>query len=264
MAKTSKSVSVLPATPDQLVTRTKGLQLVQTLKPVTDKLVIVSNQDYLRGDELLGRIRNARAQWGEMINPVKAPLERMKKDLKEQEQAVKNLDQSVDGPLLQLELKVKESMRLFKVEEQRQIREADEERERRAEALRAEARDKALREAQAKSAPLKARLAQQRADLESQAASVEAEAEEVHIVKGGSSVSRSVKRVTISNLSLFLQSLREYEPTAGLYQFGHPPMSLIDVDEITPAITKIYRDQPKLVASWPGVTIEDDIIIAGR
>lgn len=254
-----------PTPTNTLAVRTQGFQLLTPLKPAVDKLTITSATGYLDGDELLGRIRNARAKWAQLMEPISGPNERALKELKEQAKAIKALDAEVDGPLGILEAQVKAEMRAFKLEEPRQLHAAEEEQRRESDRLRREAEEVARREQAAKTAPMRAKLAEKRVALETQAAHVEADPDvNLHPVRGGSSSSRRVRRVTITNLPAFLTALKPYEPRGGLYEFGHPPLSVVDVASLQSAVTAIYRSQPKLVETWPGVEIVDDIVIAGR
>jgi hypothetical protein len=254
--------SSLPEIADIHKIKQEGMQLLTPLAPAR-ALRVVTATDYLDADEWLGRVRNARLKWKSMVDPVKAPLDRIAADTKLALQGVKNLTAAVDGPLESMELGIKESMRQFKLEEQRQLRAAEEE-QRRLEQEQQRAIEEAKRkEAAAKTAPMRAKLAAARETLETQAAQTAA-VDLNPVVKGASSASRSVVKPTVTDLHALLDAMQDYQPLAGMYRMGVPPVSLISVEMVQVAINKLYREQPGVVASWPGITITDDIIIAGR
>lgn len=250
---------------DTLSVRTAGLQLLTPLKATVSALSITSASDYLDADEALGKIRNSRAKWQQLMEPISGPLERAMKELKESQKGVKSLNAAIDGPMEGLELKVKGLMRQFKIEEQRQLQEAETERQAQLARLAREVAQKAAQEAAAKTAPMRAKLAQKRAELEAEAESVRADPEvNLNPVKGGSSTARHTLKPQITNLEAFVAAIRNYEPKADLYEFSHPPLSIIKVEMLQTALMAIYRQTPGIVKSWPGVTIVDDVIIAGR
>lgn len=261
-----KKAPVVPVTiPNTLTVRTQGAQLLTPLTRGVQALSVRTATQYLDADEWLGRIRNARARWVQLMEPIVGPNERALKELKDQQKGIKTLNAEVDGPLEQLEMRVKGEMKAFKIIEQQQIEERRQAQEEEAAALRREAQVKAMREAEAKTAPMKAKLAEQRAVLEAKAVAVESDPDvDLNPVKGAGSVSRKVPKVRITDLTTFLAAMQDYAPKADLYEFWHPPQSLIDVEALTSAVMAIYRKQPGIVKSWPAIEEYTDVIIAGR
>lgn len=270
MAKSAVSV---PPPPANLVkVRADGITLLNPLKPAVENLTIETAEDYLEADAMLARIRNARAVWKLKMEPIQGPLlraiEANKTALAESKKAVEGANQlfnEVNEPLNQLEAHTKALMVGYKQAEARQLREADEERQKKAQALLAEAREKERQAANAKTAGMRARLAQTRADLEQKAQEIiDTKPVESMPVKGAASTSRTQEKCRVSNLMEFLHHLEDYEPKAGVYKKGIPPASLIDPAALQTALNKVFSEQPGIVKSWPGIEIYDAITIANR
>jgi hypothetical protein len=263
MASAKKAEVVVPELVDTVKVRAQGLTLLAPLTPEVRALRVTTPVEYLSADELLGRVRNARSRWKMLMDPIVAPLARMKADLKLQEAGIKNLNNEVDGPMETLELRVKESMRLYKMEEAKQIQAAREE-EARAERERQEAiAEMRRKEEAAKTVQMRAKLAQKRADLEEEA--VQASMVDLNpVAKGASSSVRSIQKIRVTNLAVLVAALADYQPKAGMYQMGVPPLSLINEEMLQVRLNALFREQPGIAASWPGVEVYTDINIAGR
>jgi len=275
-------VEVTPVKPTQFVAaRTKGLQLLATLQPISiERIVSIdSPEGFLQMDAKLAAIRNARAQWKLALDPIAGPLERaiqkQKEALAEAKKAgegVRQLEAEVGDRLDMLERKAKQLMADYKQREQRRIADEKREKERKAQALIDEANRKRLQAASARTPQLKARLEQQRAELEAQAEEVSEQSEEVTPVKGASSTTRTQQKVRVVDPMKFLAAVKSYEPTAGVYDMAHPPLMTTDrngeptplVEIVSARLNDLFREQPGVVASWPGVEVYDDITIAGR
>jgi hypothetical protein len=275
-------VEVAPVKPTQYVAaRTKGLQLIATLQPISiERIVSIdSPEGFLAMDAKLASIRNARAQWKLALEPIAGPLERaiakQKEALAEAKKAsegVKQLESEVGDRLDRLERKAKDLMADYKTREQQRIANEKREKDRKAQQLIEEARKREIQAASARTPQLKARLEQQRADLITQAQEVEDASEEITPVKGASSTTRTQQKVRIVDPMKFLAAVKLYEPTAGVYDMGVPPLMVTDrngeptplVEIVAARLNDLYREQPGVVASWPGVEIYDDITIAGR
>ncbi len=269
-----------PATPEgALKARTKGLQILAPLGlEKLPALILTTPEDYLAADVKLSSLGHARAQWALVMEPIKGPLSRsiehQKKALKEAQAAAQGalrLESEITSRLDLAESQLKEAMRQFKLQERKQLEEAEFERERKAEALRIQAVRATMDEAAAKTAQMRARLAQKRADLEAQAAAVDAEVISGP-VKGAASTPRSVKVVRVKDPIAFLRAVVDYKARAGVYELGQPPLMVLNrkqeleplVDISSARLTDLWREQPGIVESWPGVTVEDDILIAKK
>lgn len=276
-----KAATALPATqppnPALVRARTEGIQLVSPLKPAVDALVIVDAEGYINADALLARIKTARALWASKIAPIRGPIDKAITELKNSLVGIKALDAEVDGPLEMLQEKVRREMTGYKIEEQREIQEAQAVQDEKAARFRAEADRKALQATQAKTPQLRAKLEQARADLEATATLVEAQTPTP--VQGASSSTRSVQKVRISDPVAFVAALKAYQPRAGIYELGHPPLTILThktlrsgeqreedspLDAMRAEVSKIFSVQPGVVASWPGVEVFDDVIIASH
>ena len=273
----------VPTPPPQqfVATRTKGLQLLNTLAPGQFERVtsIDTPEGYLEIDAKLAAIRNVRAQWKLALQPIRGPLDtaidHQKKALAAAKEAVKGVDQlehEVGAQIDRLEAHAKRLLADYKANEARLLREAEEATRRQEEELRAEAAKRAAQAQGAKTAQLRARLEQQRADLERQAEQVAQTPPPAAPVKGASSVVRTQKKVRIDDLIAFLHAVQDYEPTMGVYRTGVPPLRCTDkkglvadlVEVVSARLNDLYREQPGVVTSWAGVVEFDDITIAGK
>lgn len=269
-----------PQTP-YVQARTKGLQLLATLNPaaLTRVVTIDTPEGYLQMDRNLALIRNVRAQWLQAFQPILGPLEKtiekQKEALahaKEAAKGAKDLSGEITGKLDTLERHVKLLMENYKRLEAEQIEEAKRETERQALALKNEAAKKKLASLAAKTPQVRARLEQQAAEVAAQAEQVQAQAETLAPVKGASSSSRTQKKVRVKDPLAFLAAVRDYTPVGGVYEMGTPPLMTTDkkgepaplVDIVAARLNDLFREQPGVVASWPGVEVFDDISIANR
>lgn len=287
MAKRLSSVPVpkpaAPAVPTQFVaTRAKGLQIIDTLHgPALKRITSIDTPEgYLEMDAKLAQIRNGKAQWKLAMQPILGPLEIAIKKQKEALAAAKDaaagatkLDEEVVAMFDDLERHAKRLMADFQAEQKRIADEAAREQEEAAEALREEARLRAIQAASARTPQLRARLEQQRADLEAQAEQVAAEVPaEVVPVKGAASTVRVTKKVRISDPIAFLRAVQDYEPQMGVYKKGIPPLRCTDkkgleaflVEIVGARLSDLYREQPGVVLSWPGISEVDEVNIAGK
>lgn len=260
--------------------RTKGLQLLATLQPASlDRIVSIdSAEGYLQMDAKLAAIRNTKAQWKLALEPIVGPLSRaiqkQKEALAEAKKAAEGatqLDAEITSRLDALERRCKQLMADYKMAEQRCIDEERQAREQETRRLQEVARQKALLAASAKTPQLKARLEQQHAELTQQMEAIQ-EQDAPAPVKGAASTSRTQQKVRIDDPLKFLRAVTDYEPTNGVYAMGRPPLKTTDrkgeeawlVEIVSARLNDLFREQPGVVASWPGVTVYDDISIANR
>lgn len=271
-----------PATPTQFVAvRTKGLQLVQTLAPSSFLAIrsIDSEEGYLQIDAKLASIRNGKAQWKLAMQPITGPLDLAIQKQKEALAAAKDaakgaqqLDAEVCEQFDKLEQHAKALLKDFNERKLLAAKQEAQERADEEERLRQLARSKAMQAMAAKTPQLRARLEQQRAELEAKAEEVAETPVEVAPAKGASSVARVQKMVRISDPIAFLRAVVDYEPTMGVYRTGVPPLRCTDkkgeeallVEIINARLQDLYREQPGVVTSWPGVEEFDNITIAGK
>lgn len=240
--------AVLPATTPQRLdkTREEGQALILPLKETISTIDITGQDDYLQMDTALGRVRQARKQWGERMERIIRPIRQGLEELY-------SLNREVDKPLEQLELLAKSKMRDFKLEEQRQLRAEEDARQAEARRLREEA-EAAQRKAEAAKAPaLKQKFDTAARVLESKADTVEFE-ESVAPVIGNQSSSRAVKKPRVVDLDKFL---------AGVVQ-GYVPKDCLKIEVRASVLTRYYQEDPDGFESWPGVEVVDDIQISGR
>lgn len=283
MARKS-SVPVKVSAPDLALVkaRSEGMQIVSPLQPLVMRLVIKSSEDYLAADTVLARIKNARKLWATKIDPIRDPIDRAIKDLKESLTGIKALDVEVDGPLELLEAKVRTKMKDYKTEELRLIEDARRLQEEDARRLREQAERAAQQARIAKTPQMKAKLEQVRADLEVQATITEEDYDKP--VQGGTTSTRVVQKVRIVDPVAFVASLEDYAPRADLYRMEHPPLTVLThkihkiratgqtelvedesaLDVMRAEVSKIFAVQPGVVQSWPGVEVYDDVIIASH
>lgn len=214
------------------------------------------------------------------MQPILGPLELSIKKQKEALAAAKDaasgaakLDEDVVSMFDELERHAKRLMADFQAEQKRIAEESEQVKAEREQALREEAALAALRASSARTPQLRARLEQQRADLEAKAEQIAAETPmEAIPVKGAASVVRVTKKVRVSDPIKFLRAVLDYEPQMGVYKKGVPPLRCTDkmgreafLVEISSArLMDLYREQPGVVTSWPGIEEFDDVNIAGK
>ena len=277
-------IDVKPSSKELVQARVEGSKLLTPIRTDVEKLEITDEEGYLQADFLLARITSARNTWRTKIDPILRPLKEAVAKAKEALDHTKILDKEVDGPLEALEGTVKGAMRDYKLAEARQLQAAREEEERKAQALRDEAMKKAAAAISARTPQMRAKLEQARADLEQQATATEMQAEAFIPVRGAASTTRTVQKIRIADPVAFVSALRDYAPRAGIYQIGHPPLTILThkihktkvggnaelvesgsaVECMVSEVGKIFAMQPGVVQSWPGVEVYDDIIIAKK
>lgn len=270
-----------PPSRDLVPTRTKGIQIVNALAPSDLMSVtrIESPEAYLEMDAMLASIKGGRAKWALAIAPISEPLlrsiQKQKEALaaaKEAAKGVEALNGDISARFDAMERHVKGLMSAYKMEEARILREREEADRAESRRLQQEANRLALKASSAKSPQLKAKLEQERADLEQQAETLEDQAEQLPLsVKGASSTERREKKVKV-DLIAFFHAIQDYEPVQGVYRMMVPPLRTTDkkgepcllAEVVSARLTDLWREQPGVVESWPGVTIEEEVTIANR
>lgn len=224
----------------------EGLALLTPLQQEIEGLSIQTADDYLIADGYLGRVCEARKRWASKLAPILDPLAASMRLAKQAMEGAKGLLNEVDKPLEQLELRLRAGMKTFKVEEQRQLQEARQEQER----LQREIELKAQQEAAARTAPQRARIAQQRETLEQLAVSVEEETPLA--VTGEQSKTRGKRAWRIKDLPAFLRSVAS----------GELESDCVLVNTVV--MNRYFKEHGEDMAAWPGVELFDDVIIVKR
>lgn len=282
----AKATPVAPAVSQPHPIVKEGLMLLRPLKSLVSGITVASQEDYLIADSYLARVKTARAQWALRTSPIITPAKEALAKQKESLAAAEALHHEVDDPLLELEGEIKKVMKDYKLKEIMDKRAADEETAR----LQREADQKRLEAEQAKTAGARKLRESIAEELEEQAQEVQAAVEPQ--IMGVSSSARATQKVRIQDFVAFLRGLKDYAPKAGLWQMGHPPLSLLTAkmdrkanllppqrdenDDELPfspdsaaaavevELRKIFAVQPGVVKSWPGIEIYDDVTIANR
>lgn len=260
------TVEIVPK--DTLVkARKDGNQMVSPLQLEVDILNIVDAPAYVEADSLLTKIKRARKNWEDRMEPIIRPI-------REGLDLLYALNRDVDRPLGALETQLKDKMKAFKAKETLQLRAAEEARqreERRLAEIAVEAAEAGLR---AKTNPMRERLAQKRAEAEQQLAEVQdAPAPEAVKIKGGGNARKVLKwRATnrIQFIRYALDTLLAFEDSLG--QDGQDLSCLLSIDTVQmDAFLKLRQAEAKQkketvpVGSWmPGIEIYEDISISGR
>lgn len=275
--KVAAPITPPPPNPALIKARSEGITLVSPLKPLVTALQIVDDESYIHADALLSRIKTARALWASKMEPIRGPIDKAISELKNSLIGIKALDVEVDGPLEMLQESVRTDMKNYKIEENRQIEASGREQEQQAEKIREMARQKEVQAAAAKTPQLKAKLEQARADLETTATLVENNT--LSPVQAASSSTRTVQKIRIHDPKAFLAAIKAYTPRAGIYELGHPPMTILThktsrlgemkeedsaLDVMRAEVSKIFSVQPGVVLTWPGVEVYNDVIIASH
>lgn len=244
---------VAPAPPPALppAHREKGLQLIAPLQRETRALSITDEPSYLRADGLLGRVVTARRTWAALLSPVTAPLKRALTAAKEAMEGARDLNREIDGPMEEMERRIKDAMKDYKIEERYRLLEAQRAREAEEQRIAQEAQALEERARAARTAPMRERLAKRREDLVRQAEVLEQQPEPTPVV-ASTSTTRTTPSWRIADLHLFLAAVIR----------GDIPDNAVAVDRVL--VQAMFRDNPAAVGAWPGVELYDEVIIVRR
>lgn len=233
-----------PVVVEKAKVQAEGLALISPLQRIVEELVVETADDYLQADQIFGRVKQARRTWGErmerIIRPIRAGLDELY-----------TLNREVDKPLAALESAVEVKMKAFKEIEAREISEAERKRFEEQEKLRREIEEKTRREEAARTNQMREKLAKARKESEEKLTTNQLQPEP-EAVRGISSSTRNRKIVRVVDKMAFLTGIVE--------ELVH--ISMVQVDQ--PTINKYFKENPTVVAEWPGIVIEDDIQIVGR
>lgn len=251
---------IVPAS-DVAKARQEVLSLVPTLKAQVETLVIKTDEDYQEADLLLSQIRLGQHTWLEGpkvpnpkskwrgINAIIAPIY-------EGLQGLYSLRNEGSAHFDEMEETTKAKMKAFKLVEKERVRLEEEVKRKEQERLQREQDKKAQQLAAAKTAPARERIIERQMEIKQEIKEVKKTKSVT--VKAAGSTSRTVRKPLIDNFRVFAEGilqLTESEDEAGL-------MNLLEANQT--ALNSLWKEQPDLVESLPGVIIHEDIVIAGR
>lgn len=250
MATAQRQELVLP--PKLISTQAKGLRLVTPLEEAVKELTISDAEEYQTADELLTNIRKARAAWsveleGTPEKPGPLSLARQTK------LALDALNRKIDGPMETLERAVRTKMQDYKREEQRQLREAQAKQDEEDARIQKELEEAAAREEAARTKPMQQKLAAKREKLEEQLE--ESRASRPVAVKAAGSTTRMVKQWKCDH------SIKQL---CAAVVAGKLPADVLTVDSSHVYDVTRMAGGWDMIQKWPGFTVTEDIIIAGR
>lgn len=238
------------AAPRQELTKAKTdiLVLMPTLTTEVAELTITDAASYEYADTLLGRISTIQKKWApfwarmkeKVIDPIRSGLEELYE-----------INREVERPVAQLEEKVKAKMKAYKQLELRIAQEAQRLKQAEVDRLAREAEEKARQAAEAVTPQVRGRLEKASQKLQEQSIAV-SQQEVAEPVKGSSSGTRAPKVPTVKDLNAFLLGITK----------GEVPEDCIQV--VATKLKAYYKEDPEAVASFPGVVIEDDIVVVKR
>lgn len=224
----------------------EGAQLLAPIQSEVQGLIIKTEDDYLSADAILGRIVEVRKRWTAKLAPILDPLARVLKEAKAAQAGAKALFDEADKPMGVLEESVRGKMRNFKLEEAHMLREQREEQDRVNRAI----TQAAEREAQARTAPQRAKAIIQREGLEQMAETLAVEA--VTAVSATNSGTRTRENWRVGDMTMFLRAIADGE---------------LDLDCILlnmPKLNRQWRDDAQGMKSWPGIETFDDVTIVRK
>lgn len=215
-----------------------------TLLDVPHLSIAECQHHYLQADQMLGQVQRVKRAWADRMERIIRPI---RKGLDE----IYSLNRDGAKPLDERETYIKTVMKSLKLRENRLIAEAEAIKREEEDRLRREAEEKARKAQTAQTPQMAGRLAAQATRLEQQAETVAA-IDTPLAVRGMASSSAAIKVARVVDLPSFLLGVAE----------GTIPESVL---EIKPGvIQRLYTQDPRTVAGWPGLVIEDDIAIRGR
>ena len=251
---TTDQVEILPipAVSKTAITKARDLALVivAEVTAITANLVVETEDQYHAADEILHRIKVTGKRldqpFDEVIKPVRGGLDK-----------VYALRRSIENPLLDLEVAIKEKMRVYKVNENERLRLVEVERAR----LQRVEEQRVYEEQRAEQNRRIAEAATQN-DFQKAAEilATPVTVPEIAIVapplptpiRAASSSATKVKRVRVVDPDLFIHAV----------SLGLVPGYLLMIDHT--ALAHVLRDKPDEVALYPGVEVYEDFTISGR
>ena len=245
---------VIGQSPNLTSAKGEADEALDAYKPLHHELQTVKQlsftpANYQHADVLLGRIRERRKAWGvvwtriqeKTIKPLRAGLDELYK-----------LNRDVDGPYAALEEGTKAWMTGYKTEEVRQLQESARAKAEENRRLQEEIEEKARQEQAARTDKMREKLAAAREQLKQEQADLAGTSVDDHVVRGVASTTRTQP------------AWRIVEPEKLLIAIGTGKVSLRAVEFNRVYINQMFKAEPEVVASWPGVEIFDEIKVVGR
>ncbi len=231
--------------------KTEGLALVAPLSDRVTALAVTSPESYEDASRLLADVRSARAKWDAKVTP---GIDKIREGL----DVFYALRRDVDRPLEAMETGIKEEMRGYDLRQLAAKREAEQ-----AVAQAKRVAEAALaKELAAKTAQMRQKLAAARELAETKAADI-AEAMPT-LTKASASTRRVVKKWRVVDFPAFLAACAGFSASdmSSLGEGRQPPPGMLVVD--VSAINLIFKQQPDVVAAWPGIEIWEDVVVGGK
>ena len=230
-----------------LKARAAALTITQEAIDLAKDMVIVTEADYHKADDILHKIKVVQKRAGE-------PLEEVIRPVRQGLDGVYAINRAIQNPLLDVEVVVKEKMRVWKIAEMDRVRKAREEEDRRQREYREqvrreqEAADKLRAEANRAPAPQPFEVAQD-ATVETYAVPA---APLPQPIRAASSTARQIKKWRVADLELLVKAV----------ELGIAPVEMVMVNAI--AMNDLFKRDPAAVEAFPGVETYMDIQISGR
>ena len=220
--------------------RAQAITVTQEIISVAASLVVDTADQYHAADEILHKIKVAQKH-------LNVPFDEILTQVRPGMDALYAIRRAVENPLLDLEVVVKEKMRVWQIRDRKRIEDENRERER-------ITRENAAKEAAA------AVVAQPMTPPYPRTMAPMPIAESVTLfptpaplpIQAASSSARVIKRWKVTDLELVVKAV-------GL---GMIPVDVLTVDFIR--VNQMFKDRPEDLAMWPGFELHDDIQIAGR
>lgn len=228
----------------------EALALLPTYQTRVEALVVESDEDYELADALLGQINDLRKGWDGIWKHVQ---EKAIKPIRQGLEVLYGLDRSVDKPLESLAQGVRAKMTEWTRRKLRAEQERDRAEQELQAQLAAQAEEKRQQAITAATPQMRGRLEAQAERLDEQAQSVATFDLPPLTPAAAHSVPRTVKVVTL-DLPMFLVGIIE----------GTIPQSILPLDDIKAAVMRTWKQDPDEVATWHGVSIEDDINVVSK
>lgn len=232
----------------------QGLALANPIVQQLSGMTITTAEEYLAADQLLGRVRNARKQWGSIwqqfytrvVQPQKQALDGMYA-----------INREIEKPLEDGEKKLKGLMADYKTEERRLLEEANRKRDEEAQEVQAQIERTQAKLATARGSA-KAVLSNNLNRLENQQQTI---MEDVPLpVLASNSTERTIKVLKLNNLV----RLAEYLASDEVDPQDFAAAAVLEaVEQALQKAGKTQAEKERL-AQWPGVSLVDQPQIVGR
>ena len=227
-------------------------EILVSTKPIlaqVETLTVTDAPSYALADALLAKIRSARKVWTDRVGKILDPLNAALKE-------ARGLRNEIDNPLETAENHLRVAMQQFKIaeaaqaERERRVREAEEAK------IQLQLKLKQAQAEAARTAPMRAKLEAQAAQLEVKQAEVAA-APIATPVQVSNSATRTIRKVRVVDIGALIKGIA----FAGSLP-GGIPSDVLMVNTVF--LNEYYRTHKGEVEHWPGVETYDDIQIVGR